>query len=63
MTVMAGQISMKQTDAAKALGVTDRTLRTWTRDGKFFPVKRGGVLLYPVEELRRFVKLNGSDGR
>jgi DNA-binding transcriptional MerR regulator len=52
--------TLKQVDAARTLGVTERTLRTWTKErGWFTPVKRGGVLLYDAEQIRRFQKPEG----
>jgi DNA-binding transcriptional MerR regulator len=48
------QIALPQMQAARAIGVTDRTLRRWEREGLIAGrrVRRGGVKLYAVEQLR-----------
>lgn len=47
-------ITLNQTDAAKAIGVTDRTLRNWER-AKLITGRRAakGVRLYAVEDLKK----------
>jgi excisionase family DNA binding protein len=49
-------ISMNSEQAARALGVTDRTLRNWRRSGILKPTKVGRKTLYNVEDLRNLVK-------
>lgn len=46
------QIALPQAKAAKAVGVTDRTLRNWERDGRIVGKRCGGVKLYPMEQLK-----------
>ena len=53
------RISLNQTEAARALGVTDRTLRNWDRRGIIKGRRLGGrLVLYDVEELRRLMSGN-----
>jgi hypothetical protein len=47
------RLKLPQVKAAKALGVTDRTIRNWTKAKRLNPVRCGGVLLYPIEELEQ----------
>jgi excisionase family DNA binding protein len=52
---MSAPIGVNQTEAARLLGVTDRTLRNWERSGRLRAAKVGRLRLYPVESLRRLV--------
>jgi excisionase family DNA binding protein len=52
---MSNQISLKERDAAKALGVTPRTLYSWRVAGKIPHRKVGNTVLYPVAWLRRWL--------
>lgn len=51
----AERLAVNATEAAALLGVTDRTLRNWTRKGAFHPRRIGGRLLYSMESLRAFL--------
>lgn len=54
MSTKADPIALNQTQAARSLGVSDRTLRNWDKDGIVTGRKvGGGVKLYLVEDLRR----------
>lgn len=46
-------LSMNQVEAARALGISDRTLRRWEKR-KLIVGRRvgGGVRLYPIDRLR-----------
>jgi len=48
-------------DAAKALGVSDRTLWTWTDEGKVPHVRIGGTILYPVDSLREWLRAKSAE--
>lgn len=51
-------LALRPREAAQALGVSERTLWTLTREGKI-PVKRiGRVTLYPVHRLREWLDGN-----
>lgn len=48
-------LAMRAREAARAMGVSERTLWEWTQAGDVPHVRRGKVLLYPVDELRRWL--------
>lgn len=48
-------LALRPGACARALGVDERTLRRWQRE-EGLPVARvGGAVLYPVEELRKWL--------
>ena len=49
------RLALRREEAAEALGVSDRTLYEWTKAGDVPHVRRGGVLLYPVDQLRQWL--------
>lgn len=51
-------LSLRPVDAAKALGVSERLLWTWTREHWVPHVRIGKVVLYPVAELQRWLADN-----
>lgn len=54
------RIAMTQVQAARALGVSDRTIRNWTKQGLICGKRVGGVVLYAVEDLRRLAGVTGG---
>ena len=50
-----GRLAFRPHEAAKALGISARTLWQWTRDGKIPHVRMGKTILYPVAELRAWL--------
>lgn len=48
-------LSLRPADAAKALGVSERLLWRWTREQWVPHVRIGNVVLYPVDELHRWL--------
>ena len=52
-------LSYRPRDAARLLGITSRTLYTWTRAGRVRCVRIGQgkkcAVLYPIDELRRLL--------
>jgi excisionase family DNA binding protein len=51
----APRLALRPREAAKALGVSERTLWSWTQQGRV-PCKRiGKAVLYPVDALRRWL--------
>jgi excisionase family DNA binding protein len=49
--------AMTQVQAARALGVTDRTLRRWDRKGLIHSERpAGGVRLYPIDAVQKLAK-------
>lgn len=56
-------IALRPRDAARALGVSLRTLWGWTRDGRLPHIKLGRVVLYPVAMLREWIEQQAGEGR
>ncbi len=46
------RLSVTQVQAAQILGVTDQTIRNWERRGKLKGLRRGGVKLYPYQQIK-----------
>lgn len=46
------RLTIKQIDAAKAVGVTDRTIRNWEKRGLITGKRQQGVKLYPYAKLK-----------
>ncbi len=49
-------LSMRPKEAAKALGISERLLWEWTRRGIVPYVKIGGVVIYPADALREWLR-------
>jgi excisionase family DNA binding protein len=50
------RLALRVRDAAKALGVSERTLWAWTTQGEIPYVRVGKIVLYPVDSLRTWLK-------
>jgi excisionase family DNA binding protein len=48
-------LAVRPPDAARILGVGERTLWEWTRQGRIRCLKAGGVKLYRVADLEAFL--------
>lgn len=48
-------VALRQRAAAKALGVSERTLATWTKEGLVPHVRLNGCILYPVRSLEEWL--------
>ena len=48
-------LALRPREAAKALGVSERTLWTWTQQGTIPHVRRGKTILYPTAVLARWL--------
>lgn len=48
-------LALRSREAAKALGVSERTLWSWTHSGEVPHIRRDGTILYPVDDLRRWL--------
>ena len=59
-TSTSSPLALRPRDAAKALGISARTLWEWTRDGRVPCVRVGGgrrkVVLYPVDQLQTWLQ-------
>ena len=51
----APRLALRPREAAKSLGVSERTLWTWTRQGTIPHVRRGKAILYPTATLTRWL--------
>ena len=59
MTLWSGEptaavpcLALRAREAAKAIGVSERTLWSWVETGAVPHVRRGRVVLFPVDALR-----------
>ncbi len=50
------RLSLRLREAAKALGVSERTLWTWTQQGTIPHVRRGKTILYPTAALTHWLQ-------
>jgi excisionase family DNA binding protein len=48
-------LALRPREAAKALGISERTLWEWTKNGSVPHFRRGKTILYPVGRLRRWL--------
>ena len=56
---LRNRLALRQSEAAKVLGISIRTLRNLT---PYLPtVRAGGVLLYPVEGVREWLRKEAAD--
>lgn len=49
------RLALRPKDAAKALGVSPRTLWAWTSEGAIPHIRRGKAILYPTAVLNRWL--------
>lgn len=56
-------LSMRAREAAKAIGISERTLWQWTEDGYVPHIRRGKIILYPVDTLRDWLQHQARDDR
>jgi excisionase family DNA binding protein len=49
-------LAMRLQDAAELLGVSDRTLWTWTKKGIVPHVRIGGTVIYPYHALKEWLR-------
>ncbi|MEJ2705938.1 MAG: helix-turn-helix domain-containing protein [Sedimentisphaerales bacterium] len=55
-------LAMRAKEAAKAIGISERTLWQWTEDGYVPHIRRGKVVLYPVDALRDWLRGQAREG-
>ena len=55
-TAAPGMLALRPRDAAKAIGVSARTLWTLTKKGEIPHFRIGRSLLYPVDALRAWLR-------
>jgi excisionase family DNA binding protein len=55
-------LAMRPREAAKAIGVSERTLWTWTHNNKIPYIRMGKAILYPVDALRRWLDTTAITG-
>ncbi len=56
-------LAMRPREAAKAIGISERTLWQWTEDGYVPHVRHGKVVLYPVDALRDWLRRQAQEKR
>ena len=54
-TVSQGRLALRPSEAAQALGVSERTLRKWMRDEGLPYVRVSGVVLIPRAQLEKWM--------
>ncbi len=55
-TASIPRVTLRQAEAAKSLGVSERMLFTLTREKNVPHIRFGRVVLYPVEQLHKWAK-------
>ena len=55
-------LALRAKDAAKALGISPRTLWAWTAAGYIPHFRRGAVVLFPVAGLAAWLAENSTGG-
>jgi excisionase family DNA binding protein len=55
------RLTVSRAEAARMLGISERLLWTWTKSGLIPHVRIGTRVLYPVEQLRAWLKLQASN--
>jgi excisionase family DNA binding protein len=49
-------LAMRPREAAKAIGISERTLWSWTHNNEIPHIRMGKAILYPVDALRRWLE-------
>jgi excisionase family DNA binding protein len=57
------RLALRPREAAKALGVSERALWTWTKHGDVPHLRRGRTVLYPINALHRWLAERAEGGR
>jgi excisionase family DNA binding protein len=60
MTTENQNLALRPREAAKALGVSQRTLWGWTHDGTVPHLRIGRTILYPTEALRDWLRVRSK---
>jgi excisionase family DNA binding protein len=55
-TISTDTLALRPREAAKALGVSERSLWEWTHRGDIPHVRVGRTILYPVDALRDWLR-------
>lgn len=50
------RLALRPREAAESLGISERLLWQWTQDGEVPHIRRGGIVWYPVDSLRRWLE-------
>ncbi len=58
----APALALRAKDAAKALGISERLLWTWTNCGRVPHLRIGTAVVYPVEQLRAWLASEAAKG-
>ncbi len=53
-------LALRARNAAKALGISERLLWTWTNEGAIPHMRIGKTLVYPVDSLREWLWKNAE---
>jgi len=55
-----GYLALRPRQAAQALGICEKTLWSWTKNGTLPHVRIGRTVLYPVAELQAWLSENAN---
>lgn len=61
-TLEVPALAMTQAQAAEALAISERTLRTWTRQGRVPHVQMGRMVRYPTDRLLAWLESQTKGG-
>ncbi|MEQ8844405.1 MAG: helix-turn-helix domain-containing protein [Phycisphaerales bacterium] len=61
-TLEVPALAMTQAQAAEALAISERTLRTWTRQGRVPHVQMGRMVRYPTDRLLAWLEAQTKGG-
>jgi excisionase family DNA binding protein len=57
------KLSLRPRAAAKAIGVSERTLWTWTHKNEIPHIRMGKTILYPIDALRKWLDARTNEQR
>ena len=61
--IAADTLALRPRKAAKALGISERSLWEWTHRGDVPHVRVGRTILYPVDALREWLRRRAEAGK
>ncbi|ADB15811.1 DNA binding domain protein, excisionase family [Pirellula staleyi DSM 6068] len=56
------KLALRSKEAAKALGISEKTLSKWTKENKIPHLRVNGIVLYPIEALSKWLESSMAQG-